>query len=120
MIFINMVFTIQGYEKLINYVIPRKFKFVDKVEIIGKPYVKYGTLHASFLIYTKTGMFNKMKDDCKKDKSPGFRTTFWGYILCLGKNYNLIEMEKEFQILFNTLNERPTVSRVIKSEFIVN
>lgn len=120
MIFIGMVFSLEGYEKLLNYVIPRKFKFVERVDVIGKPYIKYGTLYASFLVHTKKGTFKKMKDDCKKDKSPGFRTTFWGYVLCLGKDYNLIEMEREFQEIFNKLNDRETVSRVIKSEFIVN
>jgi hypothetical protein len=29
-------------------------------------------------------------------------------------------MEKEFQTLYNTLNENDTVSRVIKTEFIIN
>jgi hypothetical protein len=120
MIFIGMVFSLKGYDKLINYVIPRKFKFVERVDIIGKPYVKYGTLYASFLVHTKNGVFNKMKDECKKNNSPGYRTTFWGYIICIGKDYNLIEMEKEFQTLYNTLNENDTVSRVIKTEFIIN
>lgn len=115
-----MVFSVEGYQKLLSFVIPRKFKFVDKIQVLGNPYVKYGTLHASFLVTTKKGMFNKMKNECKTGKESGNKVTFWGFVICLGKDYDLIGLEKETQELFNSLSDVKTVSRVIKTEFIVN
>ena len=115
-----MVFSVEGYQKLLSFVIPRKFKFVDEIQVFGNPYVKYGTLHASFLVTTKKGLFNKMKDECKMGREPGDRATFWGFVICLDKNYDLIGLEKETQELFNSLSDVKTVSRVIKTEFIIN
>jgi len=120
MIFINMVFSVEGYQKLLSFVIPRKFKFVDKIEVLKKPYVKHGTLYVSFLITTKKGLFDKMKSECKTEKQPGDNLTFWGFVICLGKDYDLIGLEKETQELFNSLSNIKTVSRVIKTQFIIN
>lgn len=120
MIFISMVFSLEGYKKVLNYSIPRKFKFVKEIEVVGKPYVKYGTLYASFIIHTSKGVYDKMKPECKKENKPGFRTSFWGFVICLGRQYDVLGVEKETQEIFNSLNDRETISRVIKTEFVVN
>ena len=117
MIFINMEFSVSAYEKLINFLIPRKFDFVQSVTV-NKVGHKMGTFYGQFTIKFSPQIKKILNDDCYQKLVDGEKLSFWSVALCSKKRPNLIGMEKELEKAFKELTglHLPGVG-IIKTDF---
>ena len=97
MIFIIMEITRIGYQKALNAFLPRKYTFVERVEITRGPGIKMGMFICNLNIITKEGFYFKIKGECKDRFNIGDTIGFWPFIQCYGKNYDIIGLDYSHQ-----------------------
>ena len=117
MIFIIMEITRTGYEKTLNTFLPRKYSFVERVEITRGPGIKMGMFICGLHIITKEGFYNKIKGECKYKFNIGDTIGFWPFIQCYGKSYDIIGFEKDVQMVYTELTGYKSISRDITVKF---
>lgn len=117
MIFIIMEITRVGYQKALNSFLPRKYKFIERVEIKRGPGIRMGLFICEILIITNDGFHKNVKDECKDRINIGDVISFWPFIQCLGKRYDLIGLEKDIQMIYTELTGLKSVSRDITLKF---
>jgi len=117
MIFINMEFSVSAYEKLINFLIPRKFDFVQSVTV-NKVGHKMGTFYGQFTVKFSPKVKKILNDNCYQKLIDGEKLSFWSVALCSKKRPDLIGMEKELEKAFKELTglQLPGVG-IIKTDF---
>ena len=106
-----------GYQKALNAFLPRKYTFVERVEIIRGPGIKMGIFICNLNIITKEGFYFKIKGECKDRFNIGDTIGFWQFIQCYGKNYDIIGLEKDVQMVYTELTGYKSISRDITVKF---
>ncbi len=112
-----MEITRVGYQKALNSFLPRKYKFIERVEIKRGPGIRMGLFICEILIITNDGFHKNVKDECKDRINIGDVIGFWPFIQCLGKRYDLIGLEKDIQMIYTELTGLKSVSRDITLKF---
>jgi hypothetical protein len=119
MIFIIMEFSLSSYEKLVNFLIPRKFDMINSV-VVNKLGHKMGTFHGDFTIKLNPKVKKILSDDCYNKLVNGETLTFWSMALCSKRKIDLIGLERELEKTFKELTgiKLPGVG-VIKTNYIL-
>lgn len=114
-----MEFSVSAYEKLVNFLIPRKFDVVDAVTV-NKVGHKMGTFYGDFTIKLNPKVKKILSDDCFQKMKSGEKLTFWSIALCSRRKINLIGIERELENSFKELSELklPGVG-IIKTSYIL-
>jgi hypothetical protein len=106
-----------GYQKALNSYLPRKYPFVERVDITKGPGIKMGMFICGLNITTKEGFYNRIKDECGEKFKVGDIIGFWPFIQCFGKHYNVIEFEKDIQMIYTELSGYKSIGRDITLKF---
>lgn len=99
-----MEFSVSAYEKLINFLIPKKFDFVDAV-IVNKVGHKMGTFYGDFTIKLSPKIKKLLSNECYQKLSDGDKMSFWSIALCSKKKVNILGLERELEKVFKELTE---------------
>ena len=114
-----MEFSVSAYEKLVNFLIPRKFNVVDAVTVnrVGH---KMGTFYGDFTIKLNPNVKKVMSNECYEKLKKGDKLTFWSVALCSNRKIDLIGIERELEKSFKQLAELklPGIG-VIKTDYIL-
>lgn len=105
------------YQKTLNTFLPKKYKFVERIEISRGPGIKMGIFICDILIITTEGFYKNIKDDCKEKFKIGDKIGFWPYIQCFGKKYDIIGLEKDVQMIYTELSGLKSIARDITIKF---
>jgi hypothetical protein len=106
-----------GYQKALNAFLPRKYTFVERVEITRGPGIKMGMFICNLKVITKEGFYFKIKGECKDRFNIGDTIGFWPFIQCYGKNYDIIGLEKDVQKIYTELTGYKSIARDITLKF---
>ena len=106
-----------GYQKALNSYLPRKYAFVERVDITRGPGIKMGMFICDLHLTTKEGFYKRMKDECKEKYKVNDVIGFWPFIQCFGKNYDIIGFEKDVQMIYTELTGFKSISRDITIKF---
>lgn len=104
MIFINMEFSVSAYEKLVNFLIPKKFDFVDAV-VVNKVGYKMGNFYGDFTIKLSPKVKKVLSDECYQKLVNGDKMSFWSIALCSKRKVDVLALERELQKIFKELTE---------------
>ncbi len=119
MIFIIMEFSVSAYEKLINFLIPKKFDFVDAV-IVNKVGHKMGTFHGDFTIKLSPKIKKLISDECYQKLLDGGRMSFWSIALCSKRKVDILSIERELEKTFKELTElKLSGIGIVKTDYIL-
>jgi hypothetical protein len=120
MIFICMRILISDYESILNKVITKKFSFVSEVNVNNIRTV--GNLfYLTYSISLKDGSFSQMSSDCKKKYRIGDKISFWEIEFCFKKKINIIDLEKDLEIIFREMYKVPKLDiRYTQINYIIN
>ena len=112
-----MEITRTGYQKALNSYLPRKYPFVERVDITKGPGIKMGMFICNLNVTTKEGFYKRIKGECKERFKEGDVISFWPFIQCFGKNYDIIGFEKDIQIIYTELTGLKSIARDITIKF---
>lgn len=114
-----MEFSVSAYEKLVNFLIPKKFDFVDAV-IVNRVGHRMGTFQGDFTIKLSPKVKKLISDECYQKLLDGGKMSFWSIALCSKRKINIIGVERELEKTFKELTELklPGIG-IIKTDYIL-
>jgi hypothetical protein len=114
-----MEFSVSAYEKLLNFLIPRKFDFVASVTV-NKVGHKMGSFYGDFTIKLSPKIKKHIDKDCYDKLNQGESLNFWIMAICTKKKLNLIDLEKELEKSFKELTNIKLLGiGIIKTNYIL-
>lgn len=115
-----MEFQIEKYQSYLNEFIPRKYNFIESVEVVSLK-LRFGLLQGQYIITTKDGTMRDMTTQCKEKVKKGDRLSFWTMAICFKKKFSLTQVEKDLELIFwEILGQPKKTIGTIKTEYIIN